>query len=155
MGEKGRNEVVVSNRKARFEYELLETFQAGIMLTGTEVKSLRNGKASLQEAYCYIHNGEAFVKGMNIAEYDKGGYANHDPVRERKLLLKKKEIGRLKKGLEQKGYTIVPLKLYFGDRNLAKLDIALGKGKKIHDKRDAIKERDSKREAQRQMDRYG
>ena len=154
MADKGRNEVVVTNRRARFEYELIETFQAGIMLTGTEVKSLRNGKANLQEAYCYVNQGEVFIRGMNIAEYDKGGYTNHDPVRIRKLLLRKKEIGKLTKGLEQKGYTLVPLKLYFGDRNLAKLDLALAKGKKIHDKRDTIKDRDAQRETQRQMDRF-
>lgn len=154
MADKGRNELVVSNRKARFEYELLDTLQAGIMLTGTEVKSLRQGKANLQEAFCYIDKDEAFIRGLNIAIYDKGGYSNHDPVRVRKLLLRKKEIQKLKKGLDQKGYTIVPLKLYFGKRNLAKLDIALGRGKKIHDKRDSIKERDTKREADRAMSRY-
>ena len=154
MADKGRNEVVVSNRKARFEFELLETLQAGIMLTGTEVKSLRQGKANLQEAYCYIEKGELFIRGLNIAIYDKGGYSNHDPVRVRKLLLKKREIQKLKKGLDQKGYTIVPLKLYFGTRNLVKLDIALGRGKKIHDKRDSIKDRDTKREADRAMSQY-
>lgn len=154
MADKGRNEVVVSNRKARFEFELLETLQAGIMLTGTEVKSLRQGKANLQEAYCYIEKGELFIRGLNIAIYDKGGYSNHDPVRVRKLLLKKREIQKLKKGLDQKGYTIVPLKLYFGSRNLVKLDIALGRGKKIHDKRDSIKDRDTKREADRAMSQY-
>lgn len=154
MADKGRNEVVVSNRKARYEFELLETLQAGIMLTGTEVKSLRQGKANLQEAYCYIEKGELFIRGLNIAIYDKGGYSNHDPVRVRKLLLKKREILKLKKGLDQKGYTLVPLKLYFGNRNLVKLDIALGRGKKIHDKRDSIKDRDTKREADRAMSQY-
>lgn len=154
MAEKGRNDVVVSNRKARFEYEIIETFQAGIMLTGTEVKSLRGGFANLQEAYCYIEENAVYVRGLNIAKYEKGGYANHDPVRVRKLLLHKKEIKVLRKGLDLKGYTIIPLKLYFGDRNLAKMDIALGRGKKIHDKRDSIKERDNKRESDRQMSKY-
>ncbi len=151
MAEKGRNEVVVTNRRAKFEYELLEIFQAGIMLTGTEVKSLRSGKANLQEAYCYVEGNEAFIKGMNIPVYDKGGYTNHDPNRTRKLLLRKKEIAKLRKGLEQKGYTIVPLKVYFGDRNLVKMDIALGRGKKTFDKRDSIKDRDTKREVDRQI----
>lgn len=146
--------MVVSNRRAKFEYELMETFQAGMMLTGTEVKSLRGGKANLQEAFIYVNEDGAFIKGMNIAEYEKGGYTNHDPLRERKLLLRKKELAKLKKGIEQKGYTIVPLKVYFGERNLAKMDIALGRGKKIHDKRDSIKDRDVQRETARQIDNY-
>ncbi|MDP5169324.1 MAG: SsrA-binding protein SmpB [Bacteroidia bacterium] len=154
MAEKGRNDMVVSNRRAKFEYELMETFQAGMMLTGTEVKSLRGGKANLQEAFIYVNEDGAFIKGMNIAEYEKGGYTNHDPLRERKLLLRKKELAKLKKGIEQKGYTIVPLKVYFGERNLAKMDIALGRGKKIHDKRDSIKDRDVQRETARQIDNY-
>lgn len=154
MAEKGRNSVVIRNRKASHEFELLEKFQAGLQLLGTEVKSLRGGKASLQEAYCYLRGDEVFVKGMNIAEYDKGGYANHEPTRERKLLLHRKEIAKLKKGLEQKGYTLVPLRIYFTERNLAKMDIALGRGKKVHDKRESKKEADSKREIARQMRQY-
>ena len=150
MKTKGRNDTVISNRKARFEFEILETFEAGIILTGTEVKSLRAGKANLQEAYCFVQDDEVFVKGMNIAEYEKGGYNNHEPQRLRKLLLRKKEIGRLRKGLEQKGYTIAPLKLYFSERNFVKLDIGLARGKKIFDKRDSIKDRD----LQRDNDRY-
>ena len=136
----------ILNRKARHEYQFIETFTAGISLTGTEVKSLRDGKANLQEAYCYVHKGEAFIKGMNIAEYAQGSYNNHDPVRERKLLLKKREINKLQKGLDQEGATIVPVKLFFNERNLVKLELALGKGKKIHDKRHSLKEKDMKRE---------
>ena len=154
MAEKGRNSNVITNRKARFEYQLLENFTAGIVLKGTEVKSLRGGKASLQEAYCFIKDDEAFVKNMDIAEYDKGSYNNHEPKRDRKLLLKKKEIRKIRKSLEEKGLTLVPLKLYFNDRNFVKLDLALAKGKKLHDKRESIKEKDTKRELSRALKSY-
>jgi SsrA-binding protein len=146
---KGRNETVVQNRKARYEYEWLEKFQAGMRLTGTEVKSLREGKVNLQEAYCLVQNGQVYIKDMNIAEYSQGSYNNHEPQRMRKLLLKRKEIERLTKGTEQAGNTIVPIKVFFNENNLAKLDLALARGKKLHDKRDTIKERDTKREMDR------
>ena len=149
MSYKSRNTTIITNRKAKFEYQIDERFEAGIVLTGTEVKSLRIGKASLQEAYCTIRKGEAFIVNMNIAEYAMGTYNNHEPARERKLLLTKKEILKLKKGLEQKGQTIVPLKLYFNDRNLVKLNIGLAKGKKAADKRETIKDRENKRELDR------
>lgn len=151
---KGRNDTVISNRKAKFEYEFVEKLEAGIQLTGTEVKSLREGKASLQEAYCYVQDGQAYIKDMNIAEYSKGSYNNHEPQRLRKLLLKKKEIERLAKGVEQAGNTIVPLSIFFNGNNIAKLSIALAKGKKIHDKRESLKERDTKREMDRAMRKY-
>ncbi|MCI4670178.1 MAG: SsrA-binding protein SmpB [Bacteroidia bacterium] len=154
MAEKKKKLPVIQNKKAKFEYTFLETFQAGIALTGTEVKSLREGKANLQEAYCYINRGELFIKGMNISEYDKGSYNNHEPTRERKLLLKKREIEKLRKGLEQEGATIVPYRVFFNERNLVKVDLALGKGKKIHDKRESLKEKDSKKEMDRQMKKY-
>ncbi|MEM6632145.1 MAG: SsrA-binding protein SmpB [Bacteroidota bacterium] len=154
MAEKGRNSSVITNRKARFEYQLLDTYTAGIVLKGTEVKSLRGGKASLQEAYCFIKDEEAFIKNMDIAEYDKGSYNNHEPKRDRKLLLKKKEIRKIRKSLEEKGLTLVPLKLYFNDRNLVKLDLALAKGKKLHDKREDIKKKDTQRELSRAMKSY-
>lgn len=150
MALKGRNTTIIRNKKAGFEYQLEERIEAGIQLTGTEVKSLRNGKASLQEAYCTIVNDELFIRNMNIAEYDEGSYNNHIPTRDRKLLVRSREISKLKKATEQKGYTIIPTKLYFNDRNLAKLEIALGKGKKSHDKRETIKGRDT----QRELDRY-
>ena len=154
MAEKGRNETVIRNKKAKFEYSLEEIFTAGMVLKGTEVKSLRAGKASLQEAYCYLEKDEVFIRNMNISEYDKGSYNNHEPVRIRKLLLNKKEIRKIRKGLDQKGYTLIPLKVYFNDRNYAKMDIALGKGKKVADKRETMKERDTKREMDRQMKGY-
>lgn len=151
---KGRNETVIQNRKAKFEYEWLEKFEAGIQLTGTEVKSLREGKVSLQEAYCLVQDGEVFIKGMNIAEYTQGSYNNHEPQRTRKLLLKKKEIEKLAKGTEQAGNTIIATKVFFNDKNLAKLNIALARGKKIHDKRETIKERDTKREMDRAIRKH-
>jgi SsrA-binding protein len=152
MSDKGRNSNIVTNRKAKFEYHFLEEFEAGIVLTGTEVKSLRNGKASLQEAYCFIDSKEELlISGMNIAQYDKGSYNNHEPMRVRKLLLKKKDIRKLKSKLDEKGLTLVPYRLYFGDRNYVKLQIALAKGKKIHDKRDSIKDKDTRRDMQRVM----
>ena len=154
MSDKGRNSTVIKNRKARFEYHIDVVFTAGMVLTGTEVKSLRQGKASLQEAYCYVQAGEVFVKNMNIVEYDKGSYNNHDPKRIRKLLLKKKEIKKIQRGLDEKGYTLVPLKVFFSERNLAKMEIGLAKGKQSHDKRQSIKERDTKREVQRAMKHY-
>ena len=149
MSIKSRNTTIITNRKAKFEYHIEERFEAGIVLTGTEVKSLRTGKASLQEAFCTIRKGELFIINMNIAEYAMGTYNNHEPARERKLLLKKKEILKLKKGLDQKGLTVVPLKLYFNDRNLVKINIGLAKGKKVVDKREVIKDRENKREIER------
>ncbi|MDX2286192.1 MAG: SsrA-binding protein SmpB [Bacteroidia bacterium] len=151
MSEKGRNSTVIQNRKARHEYFIEEELTAGIVLTGTEVKSLRSGKASLEEGYCYVEQDEVFVKGMNIAIYEQGSYNNHDPFRTRKLLLKKREIRRLAKSTERQGYTIVPLRLYFNDRNLVKVDIGLAKGKKLYDKRETLKERDVQRELDRRQ----
>ncbi|MEM6346890.1 MAG: SsrA-binding protein SmpB [Bacteroidota bacterium] len=154
MAEKGRNTTVIQNRKARYEYKLEDVFSAGIVLKGTEVKSLRAGNASLQEAYCFIENGEVFIKDMTINEYENGSYNNHDPKRLRKLLLSKREIKKLIKATEVKGFTIVPLKLYFNKRNYAKMDIAAAQGKKNYDKRNSIKERDTKRELDRVMKDY-
>ncbi|TAE51536.1 MAG: SsrA-binding protein SmpB [Bacteroidetes bacterium] len=154
MSEKGRNTTVIFNRKASYEYELIDSYTAGIQLRGTEVKSLRLGRANLQEAYCFVENDEVFIKGMNISEYDKASYNNHDPLRVRKLLLKKKEIVKMRKALEQKGLTLVPQKIYFNDRNFVKLDLILAKGKKLYDKRDSVKEKDTKRELDRHMKKY-
>lgn len=156
MSDKGRNSNIVTNRKAKFEYHFLEEFEAGIVLTGTEVKSLRNGKASLQEAYCFVDkNDELFISGMNIAQYAQGSYNNHEPQRVRKLLLKKAQIRKLRAKLEEKGLTLVPYRLFFNERNYVKLELALAKGKKVHDKRDSIKEKDTKRDMQRVMKEIG
>ncbi len=155
MADKGRNTTVISNRKARFEYHIMEEFEVGMVLQGTEVKSLRNGKASMQEAYCSIDNEEElYVEALNIAEYDKGNIFNHQPKRRRKLLMKKAQIRKLKRKLDEKGLTLIPLKLFFNERNYAKLIIALAKGKRLYDKRDDIKERDNKRDLQRVMKDY-
>jgi len=141
--------VVAQNRRARHDYFILETFEAGLVLSGTEVKSLRLGKASLGEAYATVENGEAYVLQMHIPPYEQGNRWNLDPVRRRKLLLHGKEIAELERGVAQKGQTVVPLKLYFTVKGRAKLLIALAKGKKTHDKRHAIAERDAKREIDR------
>ena len=141
--------VSIRNKKATFEFEIIDKFTAGIVLRGTEIKSIREGKASLQEAYCYFHKEELMVKGMHIGVYLEGTHTNHEPTRERKLLLQKRELIKLLEKKQEKGLTIVPLRLFISDRGLAKLDIALAKGKKIHDKRQSIKEKDVKRELDR------
>lgn len=138
-----------NNKKARFNYEILEQHEAGIALTGSEVKSLRNGKASLEEAFATIRNGEAFLRDCNIAPYPQAGYAQHHPTRERRLLLHKREIRKLYAKVTQKGLTLVPLKIYFNERGIVKVLIGLARGKKIHDKRDTIKKRDQQREIDR------
>jgi SsrA-binding protein len=137
------------NRSAYFEYFIDDKFIAGIMLTGTEVKSLRAGKASFNDSYCLIHQDELWLKSLHIAEYSHGTVNNHDPVRDRKLLLNKKEIKKLQAKMKEKGYTIVPLRIFFNDKNLAKLEIGLAKGKKLYDKRETIKQRDTEREMKR------
>ena len=141
--------VTIQNKKARFEYEFIEVLEVGIVLKGSEIKSIREGKASLQEAYCHIHHDAMYIKGMNISPYSESTYDNHTPTRERKLLLKKRELEKFQAKMEQKGLTIVPTKLYINSRGFAKLEIALAKGKKIHDKRDSIKKKDQDRELKR------
>lgn len=143
------NDINIRNRQASFEYELLDKYVAGIMLTGTEIKSIREGKVNLQDGYCYFNNGELFVKGVNITTYAQGTHYNHEPTRERKLLLKRSELKKLEGRIEEKGLTLVAVRLFINDRGFAKLEIALGRGKKLHDKRDSIKERDAKRELDR------
>lgn len=143
------NDINISNRQARFEYELLDKYVAGMVLTGTEIKSIREGKVNLQDGYCYFNNSELFVKGINILPYAQGTHYNHDATRERKLLLKRSEIKKLEGKAEEKGLTLVPTRLFLNDRGLAKLEIALARGKKQHDKRDTIRDRDAKRELDR------
>ena len=139
---------IARNRRARHDYHILETFEAGLVLTGTEVKSLRAGKANISDAYGIIRDGEAFLLNLHIAPYESRGYANHEPDRTRKLLLHRKEIRRLIGAVERQGLTLVPLELYFKN-GVAKVALALGKGKKLHDKRDAERERDAAREIAR------
>lgn len=144
--DKFAKKVEIVNRQARYLYEIIEKYTAGIVLTGTEIKSLRMGKASIGEGYIFIDNGEVWLKNCHISEYTEGTYNNHDPKRLRKLLLQKKEILKLKQKLEQKGLTIIPLKIFFNERGYAKLEIALARGKKLHDKREDIKKKDTIRE---------
>ena len=139
----------IRNKKARFDFEILEQAEAGISLTGSEVKSLRAGKASLEEAYAVIRDGEAFLRDCNISPYPQAGYAQHKPTRERKLLLHKREIRKLFNKVTQKGLTLVPLKMYFNERGLVKVLIGLARGKKLHDKRQTIRKRDEARDMAR------
>ena len=141
--------VNIQNRQARFEYEILDKYTAGIVLTGTEIKSIREGKVNLQDGYCYFNKGELFVKAVNITPYAQGTHYNHEATRERKLLLKKTEIKKLEGKIEEKGLTLVPLRLFINDRGFAKMEIAVGRGKKLHEKRDSMRERDAKRELDR------
>lgn len=147
------NKINIKNKKASFEYEFLEKFTAGIQLTGTEIKSIRAGKASIVEGYCFLKNGEVFIKNMYIAEYEQGSYNNHDPKRDRKLLLNRTEINKLEKKKKDVGLTIIPLSLFINGKGYAKLDIALAKGKKLHDKRHDLKAKDAKRSMDRALKR--
>jgi SsrA-binding protein len=136
----------IRNRQAFYEYFIEDKFEAGMVLTGTEVKSLRAGRASFNDSYCYIHKGEVYIKSLHIAEYSHGTSANHEPLRERKLLLNKREIKKIEGKIKEKGVTVVPLKIFFSEKGLAKVEIGLGKGKKLYDKRETIKQRDTQRE---------
>ena len=137
---------VIRNKKASFEYNFLLTLTAGMMLTGTEVKSIREGKASLSDAFCVLINGELWVKNLHISEYKQGSYNNHEPKRMRKLLLNKKELFKLVSKMREKGLTIVPIQLFFNERGFAKLEVALARGKKMFDKREDMKKKDMQRE---------
>lgn len=141
-----KNKINILNRKAKFEYEFLDKYTAGIKLAGTEIKAIREGKAGIAESFCEFHNGkELFVINMNIEEYSHATYFNHSPKSERKLLLNKQELKKLEKEVKNSGLTIIPTRLFVNDRGLAKLDIVLARGKKLFDKREAIKDRDNKR----------
>ncbi|MEZ3599589.1 MAG: SsrA-binding protein SmpB [Paramuribaculum sp.] len=139
------SEVNIKNRRANFDYAISETFTAGIVLTGTEIKSIRQGKASLVDTFCYVNSGEVWIKNMYVAEYFYGTYNNHQIRRDRKLLLSRKEINKLQKASKENGMTIVPLRIFINDRGLAKVVIGLGRGQKEYDKRQSIKEREDKR----------
>ncbi|MBE44915.1 MAG: SsrA-binding protein [Thaumarchaeota archaeon] len=145
------NRIVATNRKAYHEYHILDKYETGIELLGSEVKSLREGNANLKEAYIVIRKEQAWVLGIHISPYSHTGFEGHEPVRERRLLLHKREIEKIKISLEQKGLTAVPLKMYFNPNGWAKLEIGIAKGKKIYDKRKAIRERDIQREAEREL----
>lgn len=144
--------VNIKNKKAFFQYEILDKYEAGLMLLGTEIKSIREGKASLGEAYCYFKGEALYVKNMNISEYSHGNINNHDPIRERKLLLHKKQLEKLFESLNKGGNnSIIPLRLYINEKGIAKLEIGLGRGKKLYDKRNTLKEKDIKRDIERNL----
>lgn len=147
--QKEYNNINIKNRRASFEYALLDKYTAGIQLTGTEIKSIRAGKASLEDAFCLFLNSELWVRNMHIAEYKLGTHFNHEPKRDRKLLLNKKELRKLQEKVKVKGLTIITTQLFINEKGLAKLNIALAKGKNLYDKRESIKEKDSKREIDR------
>ena len=146
---KTKSQVVIKNKRASFEYEFIDTYTAGIVLTGTEIKSIRAGKASLVDSYCYFVGKELFVKNMNISDYWWGSFNKHDPRRDRKLLLNKRELGKLFRATREKGLTIVVTKLFIAENGYAKLNIALARGKREYDKRETIKEKDMRRESDR------
>ena len=145
---KGRftDKVNIRNKRASYEYEFIDKYVAGIMLKGTEIKSIREGKINLQDGYCLFNKDELYVKNIHISHYKQGTHFNHEPTRERKLLMKKRELEKLKHKSEEKGLAIIPIKLFTNERGIAKLEIALARGKKLHDKRQSIKEKDLKRE---------
>ncbi|MEO7446234.1 MAG: SsrA-binding protein SmpB [Ferruginibacter sp.] len=144
--------IELNNRKAYHEYFFEVTYTAGLVLAGTEIKSLRAGKASFNDSYCIFHRGELFVKSLHISEYAFGTYTNHEPMQERKLLLNKRELKKLEAKTREKGYSIIPLKIFINEKGLAKMDIGLGKGKKHFDKRETIKQRETDRDVKR---KYG
>jgi SsrA-binding protein len=141
--------IVIRNKKASHDYEFLEKFIAGIKLTGTEIKSIRLGKATITDSYCFFSNGELFIRGMHIAEYWWGNLNNHDPLRERKLLLKARELRKIERKIKETGLTIIVIKVFINDRGLAKAEIAIAKGKKEYDKRETLKRKDAAREMDR------
>jgi SsrA-binding protein len=146
-------ELNIRNKRARFEYHLMENFSAGIRLSGTEIKSIRNGKASILEAYCVMQDGEVFVRNMHVSEYENASFYSHKPRADRKLLLNKKEINRIKKHLLVKGNTMIPLKLFLSEKGWLKMEVALAQGKKLHDKRQDLKAKDDQRDMDRAMKR--
>ena len=149
-----KNKINIKNRKARFNYEILDKYTAGIKLAGTEIKSIRQGKAGIAESFCEFHKGELYVINMHVEEYSHATHFNHNPKTERKLLLNKRELRKLEKQVTQSGLTIIPLRLFINERGLAKLVIGLAKGKKVHDKRETIKDRENKRRLDRIKKEY-
>ena len=147
-------ELNVRNKRATFEFEIIDRYVAGIMLRGSEIKSVREGKVSMNDAYCQFRDGELWIKNLNISEYKQVTVWQHEPLRMRKLLLSKKELGKLLAKVKERGFTIIPLRLFMNERGFAKIEIALARGKKVHDKRASIKEKDQKRDLDRSLQRY-
>ena len=141
----------IKNRSAYHEFFIDEKYEAGMVLLGTEVKSIRAGKVSFNDSYCLLDKGEMWLKSLHIAEYSHGNINNHDPVRDRKLLLKKREIRKIEGKLKEKGYTLIPLRIFFNEKNFVKIELALAKGKKLYDKRESIKQKDVEREMKRHL----
>ncbi|MDR1729756.1 MAG: SsrA-binding protein SmpB [Prevotellaceae bacterium] len=154
MENSGLKNISIKNKRATFDFELLSTYNAGIVLVGTEIKSIRQGKASLVDTFCFFSNDELWVKNMNITEYFYGSYNNHLPRRDRKLLLNRKELDKIRRQTKETGFTIVPLKLYLDEKGLAKVQIAVAKGKKSYDKRESLKAKDDKRVMDRAMKKF-
>jgi len=154
MARSPRKNINIRNKRASFDFEFIDKYTTGIVLTGTEIKSLREGKANLQDSFCYFANNELWCKGMHIAEYSFGSYNNHAPTRERKLLLKKKELAKIQENSKEKGLTIIVTRVFINDRGWAKCEIAIARGKKQFDKRESIKEKDAKRTMDRVMKNY-
>lgn len=148
------SDINIKNRRATFDYEIIDKYIAGIQLAGTEIKSIRNGHAGLVDSFCYFNNNELWVKGMRVSEYFYGTFNNHIPNRERKLLLHKKELNKLERKVKESGLSIIPLRLFLNEKGFAKLEIALCRGKKEYDKRETLKEKDSRRDIERVVKRY-
>ena len=142
-------DINIKNKRARYEYQIMDTFNAGIQLSGTEIKSIRLGKATITESFCSFNGDELWIRGMHIAEYEFGTYSNHEPKRERKLLLNRQELDKLQKKLKNQGLTIIPLRLFVTQKGWAKLEIALAKGKKLYDKRESLKKKNTRRDIER------
>lgn len=145
------DKVYIKNRPATFEYAIEDRLTAGMVLTGSEIKSIRNGRVSFNDSYCYFHKGEMWVKSLHIGEYVNAGYAGHDPTRERKLLLEKRELRKWEQKIKEKGFTIVPMAVFINENGYAKMEIGLGRGKKLHDKRETVKAREADREIKRYL----
>jgi SsrA-binding protein len=144
----------IRNKRAGFDFEIIQSFEAGIMLTGSEIKSIRDGGGSINEAFCLLRDEELYIKNMNIPEYSHGSYSNHEPTRLRKLLLKKRELERITAKIKEKGFSIIPVRVFINERGFAKMEVALARGKKKFDKRDSLKQKETKREMDRVMKKY-
>ncbi|CAN5438453.1 SsrA-binding protein [soil metagenome] len=154
MSEKGQQTINIVNRRSSFNYFISDTWEAGIMLTGTEIKSIREGKANLTDSYCFFKNEELWIKNLHISPYDHGSYSNHEPKRDRKLLLQKKQLLKIQSKTKEKGVTLIPVKLYLNERGFAKIEIGLARGKKLFDKRESLKQAEAKRDISREMKRF-
>lgn len=148
------SDINIRNKRATFEFEIIDTYVAGIMLRGSEIKSVRDGKVNMGDAYCLFKDGELWIKNLNISEFKQATVWQHEPLRMRKLLLNKKEISKLLAKVKERGYTIVPLRMFLNERGFAKIEIALARGKKVHDKRESIKQKDEKRDLDRTLRKY-